>query len=230
MRTRKTIKTGLIAAIFSGLFIPVACNSSLEPNIEAKSINKSLETVELNQFPIEALSSDEVKGVLFMREEEKLARDVYTVSYATWGRRIFNNISMSEQRHMDALKRLIEKYDLDDPVKIDSVGVFRNDTLQALYSTLTLQSEGSQQEALKVGALIEEIDILDLQEQLDKYVDNEDITFVYKNLMRGSHNHLRAFVRNLSRMGVEYEPQKLSAEQYQAIISSSSQRGRRGRN
>lgn len=98
--------------------------------------------------------------------------------------------------------------------------MFKNETLQDLYNTLIDQGCVSLIEALEVGALIEEIDILDIQNELDEHVDNQDVTFVYDNLLKGSRNHLRAFVRNLSRQGVEYTPQKLSEEQYLAIINA----------
>ena len=165
-----------------------------------------------------------------MREEEKLARDVYMDLYSKWGRRVFDNISESEQQHTDAIKTLLDKYKIDDPVKVDSIGIFQNEVLQNLYTSLTEQGSTSLIEALKVGALIEEIDILDIQKELDEHVGNQDITFVYQNLMRGSRNHLRSFVRNLSRQGVEYVPQKLSAEQYLEIINSAHERGRNAYN
>ncbi|MCK4558232.1 MAG: DUF2202 domain-containing protein [Calditrichia bacterium] len=114
----------------------------------------------------------------------------------------------------------ILRYELDDPVGTNSLGVFKNETLQDLYNTLIDQGCVSLIEALEVGALIEEIDILDIQNELDEHVDNQDVTFVYDNLLKGSRNHLRAFVRNLSRQGVEYTPQKLSEEQYLAIINA----------
>ena len=126
---------------------------------------------------------------------------------------------------MDAIKTLLDRYELDDPVGIDSIGVYKNEILQDLYNVLIEQGNVSLIEALKVGALIEEIDILDIQHDLDENVDNEDVAFVYDNLLRGSRNHLRAFVRNLSRQGVEYAPLKLSEEQYLAIINSEWERG-----
>ena len=179
----------------------------------------------LEEFPMEKLSTGETEGLIFMREEEKLARDVYLSMYDKFGRRIFNNISQSEMRHMDALKVLLERYELDDPVAVDSVGIFRNQELQELYQTLIDQGSVSIEAALKVGALIEEIDILDIQKELDQHVDNQDISFVYNNLLRGSRNHLRAFVRNLNRQGIEYSPEKLTREEYNLIISGEWERG-----
>jgi len=82
----------------------------------------------------------------------------------------------------------------------------------------------SLRDALEVGAAIEEIDILDLQEHMAE-TDNDDITLVYENLMKGSRNHLRAFVSTLEKQGFEYASQYLSQEEYEDIISSPVERG-----
>ncbi len=172
---------------------------------------------QVNQLPKQELSEDETAGILYMREEEKLARDVYAAMYDKWGFRIFENIAKSEQVHMDAVKALIEKYGLEDPAK-DGYGTFTNPELQKLYDELVRLGNKSEAEALKVGAMIEEIDILDLKERLSQ-TDNEDIKLVYENLMRGSENHLRAFVSNLERYGTKYEPKYLSEDEFEQIIS-----------
>ena len=82
------------------------------------------------------LTEHEEEHVVYMREEEKLARDVYLAMYDLWGMRIFSNISESEQRHMDALERLIECYDLEDPVTDDTPGQFTNPVFTQLYEGL----------------------------------------------------------------------------------------------
>jgi hypothetical protein len=97
-------------------------------------------------------------------------------------------------------------------------GEFSNETLQKLYQNLTERGSLSVEEALRVGAAIEEIDILDLEERMAQR-EREDILLVYSNLMRGSENHLRAFVNNLERQGFEYSPEYLSQEEYDGIIS-----------
>ena len=219
MRFSHLIRILTLTAVAIGLFNLISCTSSLEAGSEINKTNKLITALTIEEFPVEELSEGEIDGLIFMREEEKLARDVYIAMYDKWGKRVFNNISESEQRHMDAIETLLDRYELDDPVGIDSIGLFKNEILQDLYDTLIEQGSVSLVEALKVGALIEEIDILDIQHELDENVDNQDVTFVYDNLIKGSRNHLRAFVRNLSRQGVEYTPQKLSAEQYMAIIN-----------
>ncbi len=226
MRHINLFKAILLAVVVSSLLSVTACNSALEANSNRDALSMDAASINIDQFPEEELSETETNGLLFMREEEKLARDVYKTLYTHWNLRIFNNIPRAEQQHMDAIKLLLDRYQLEDPVGDDSLGVFKNETLQGLYDTLIVQGSVSLVEALKVGALIEEIDILDLQRELDDNVDNQDITFVYQNLMKGSRNHLRAFVRNLSKQGVEYAPQKMSEEQYLDIINSDWERGR----
>jgi hypothetical protein len=215
-----------LSAVAIGLINLMSCSSSLEAGTENSKNNQFITSLTIEEFPAEELSQGEMDGLIFMREEEKLARDVYIAMYDKWGRRVFNNISESEQKHMDALKTLFDRYELVDAVGENALGEFKNETLQDLYNTLIEQGSISLIEALKVGSLIEEIDILDIQYELDKHVDNQDVTFVYQNLLRGSRNHLRAFVRYLSRQSVDYAPLKLSEEQYLAIINSEWERGR----
>lgn len=167
------------------------------------------------------LSQEEADALVYMVEEEKLARDVYNVLYATWGSSTFQSIAASEQTHIDSIKNLLAVYGLTDPSS-SQAGVFSDPELQALYDQLVARGSQSLAEALKVGGAIEEIDILDLQERLAQ-TDNADIQQVFNNLLSGSGNHLRAFVNALQRQtGEVYQPQYLSAEAYQAILSASS--------
>jgi hypothetical protein len=166
------------------------------------------------------LSEDEASGLLYMREEEKLAHDVYIALYEKWGIPIFQNIAESEQTHTDAVKVLLDAYGLADPSEGKAPGEFENSDLQTLYDQLTAQGNQSLEDALKVGAAIEEIDILDLENHLAQ-TENSDIRMVYENLMKGSRNHLRSFTSTLGRQtGQTYQPQYLSAEVYQNIVGS----------
>lgn len=180
--------------------------------------NCSLLRQELDAMPMEELSEDELAGIAFMREEEKLARDVYLFLFERWGTRVFDNISRSEQTHMDAIDIIQERYDLPDPAEGNGVGVFENPDLQALHDQLVERGAESIIEALRAGAYIEETDIIDIQEQIDEVVDNRDVELVYSNLLRGSKNHLRAFVRNLSARGIDYEAQVLEPERLEEIL------------
>lgn len=169
------------------------------------------------------LSEDEIEDLLFMREEEKLAHDVYTALYNEWGLQIFTNISDSEQNHTDSLATLISAYGLDDPYQ-EGVGVFTNSEFTDLYNQLVEAGSASVEEALKVGALIEDLDIVDLENAMER-TENTSITTVYENLQRGSRNHIRSFTSMLSRYGETYEPQYLSVDEYEEIITSAQERG-----
>jgi hypothetical protein len=142
------------------------------------------------------LSQQEIESILLMREEEKLARDVYLALGKQWNVPVFANISRSESRHMAAIKGLVKKYGLQDPVVDDTPGVFTNPKLAQLYSDLVRTGSASIADAYKVGVRIEELDIADLQEGLTT-VTHSDVQRVYQNLLRASQNHLRAFTSQL---------------------------------
>lgn len=179
---------------------------------------------EVQSLSSQNISADEKEGLLFMREEEKLARDVYITLHEKWGLNIFKNISQSEQTHTDAVRTLLIKYNITDPVSDDSIGKFVNTTLTDLYGNLIIEGQKSLIDALKVGALVEDLDIKDLQKQIAQ-TDNEDIKLVYNNLMKGSRNHLRAFVSQIESRGSVYQPKYLTQEEFDAIISSPRETG-----
>jgi hypothetical protein len=166
----------------------------------------------------QSISTPEMDDLLFMREEEKLARDVYLTLYEQWHLSIFKNIAASESAHMDAILALLENYGIDDPAAGKAVGEFTDPDLQALFDQLVIQGGQSLVEALKVGSAIEEIDILDLEERIAQ-TDRADITLVYESLLKGSRNHLRSFTKTLAQQtGETYVPQYLSQDSYDAIV------------
>lgn len=174
----------------------------------------------------QTLSAVEVENLMYMREEEKLARDVYVTMFDTWGLAVFDNIAASEQTHTDSVKNMIEKYRLADPVVDETVGVFVNQELATLYAQLIARGTQSSLEALHVGAFIEEVDMVDLAQAIEA-TDNADIRQLYENLMSGSRNHLRAYVGQIEDLGVVYEAQYLSQDEVDAIVDSPVERGRR---
>ena len=173
------------------------------------------------------LNTEEKAGILYMREEEKLARDVYEHLLEKYNSNPFGNIRHSEQNHMDRMEMLINNYQLNDPVKKtnDVRGKFVNSDLQKLYNDLIQKGEVSFTEALKVGAAVEEIDIADLDKELAK-TDKQDIINVYTALKRASENHLNAFVGRLKMQGVDYKPITLSQEDFDDIIANDRRGGR----
>ena len=172
------------------------------------------------------LTNAEKEDLLTLREEEKLARDVYLYAYDTYGLAISNNISQSEQIHMDKILSLLNKYGIDDPA-LPNRGEFNNKTLQTLYDQLTAQVDISELEALKVGATIEDLDIYDIEE-FETHTDKNDILDVYDKLKCGSRNHMRAYYGQLISRGYTYEAQFITATELSDIVNSD--RERCGRN
>jgi hypothetical protein len=165
------------------------------------------------------LSAEEIAGLKFMREEEKLAHDVYIFLYARWGNNVFSNIADSETTHTEAILALLVKYGIPDPAAGKPAGVFEDPALQTLYDTLIVMGSFSQIEALKVGALIEETDIRDIHLKED-VTDEPDILSVYANLLCGSQNHLQAYNSALLKKGVTYVPQVITQAEWDAIVNS----------
>lgn len=168
-----------------------------------------------------SLNNPEKDAILYMREEEKLARDVYEFLYAKWSSNPFGNIRQSEQTHMDRMKTLITTYKLTDPVENnkDKPGVFTNTLLQKYYNELITVGSQSLTEALKVWAKIEELDIADLEERIEQ-TKKQDILSTYNFLKMASENHLRAFVRRLKMQGVNYEPVILNKIEFDKIMAA----------
>jgi len=183
---------------------------------QTTSVNDTALNLALAGQPSGVLTSPEEEGLLFMAEEEKLAGDVYSSLNEIWSLRVFDNIGRAERTHQAAVETLLIRYSLAVPA--NPPGEFSNETLQSLYNDLVSRGGLSAEEALRVGASIEELDILDLEERIAQ-TDKEGIQLVYSNLKRGSENHLRAFVNNLERRGIEYRPEYLSLQEYNGIIS-----------
>lgn len=166
----------------------------------------------------DGLSDAEEAGLLWVREEEKLARDVYLALGEQWDATVFANIAVSDQAHMDAMLDLLVAYDLDDPAAGQPEGSFTDPELQALYDSLMAKGSTSLIAALEVGATIEDLDILDLTTRAAE-TDEADIQSVYANLTDGSRNHLQAFVRQLTARGVTYTPVYITQAEFDAIIA-----------
>lgn len=167
----------------------------------------------------DTLDAAETAALRYMREEEKLAHDVYTALHAVWGSKVFANIADSETTHTEAIRALLEKYGVDDPAAGKPAGVFEDPALQALYDQLVAMGKQDLIAALKVGALIEETDVRDIVAK-QAITDNADILEVYGNLLCGSGNHLRAFNEQLLARGVTYVPQVITQQEWDAIATA----------
>lgn len=175
----------------------------------------------------QALSNSEAELMAFMREEEKLARDVYDTLYEKWGLPVFDNISNSEQQHTTRVQGLLQTYGIADPVTDDTTGVFVNAELKALYGQLLDKGLASRLDALTVGALVEEVDIMDLQQAIANS-SQPMVSNVYNNLLRASRNHLRAFVGQIEQRGGSYVAQAMPQAEVDAIVNSPRERGNGG--
>jgi hypothetical protein len=165
----------------------------------------------------------EETAVLYMWEEEKLARDVYLTLADIWQLPIFGNIALAEQKHMDLVWKLIETYGIVHSFTEDTHGEFVNESLAELYSELVARGEVSLVEALFVGADIEDKDLFDLYEILEATY-NDHLELVFHNLAKGSRNHLRAFVGALEAQGETYTPQYLDSVTFEAILDADMER------
>ncbi len=194
----------LLLAVFVSSMTLVSCTTDDEENTDETNVT---------------LSQAEKDMLIQMREEEKLARDVYDYLYTSSGLQVFDNISNSEQMHMDKILVLLEKYNIPDPV-LPNAGAFSNPDLQNLYNQLIATGEASNEDALTVGATIEDLDIYDLDE-FSALTNNADILEVFENLNCGSRNHMRAFYSQLSLLGITYTPQYISQTKLDEIINSS---------
>lgn len=222
------INTLLLSSILIGVSSTSSCQktdfgpNNNATNSSALAANNML--AQIQNLPIEPINEAERNSLILMREEEKLARDIYLAMYNKWGANIFNNISSSEQTHMDAVLSILKKYQIADPIENNSPGEFQNTTLKNLYTVLLAKGSSSISEAYQVGATIEDLDISDLN-KIKSDVDNQDILFVYGMLTKGSRNHLRSFYKNIQNSGNTYTPQYISKEEFDSIVGSPMETG-----
>ena len=165
------------------------------------------------------ITEDDKEALLFMLEEEKLARDTYFYLDSVWSINTFANIKLSEQQHMDAVESLINSYSIS--YQIQPMGVFEDTLLQNFYNQFITDGVQSKVNALTIGATIEDLDIVDLREYI-AHTDNQNLIAVFENLECGSRNHLRSFVKDIVKEGATYTPQFLTQMDYDLIINSPS--------
>ena len=174
-----------------------------------------------------ALTETELASLLKMKVEEKLARDVYSVLYQKWGSQIFSNITAAESNHLNAIILLLTNYGATD-TSLGEAGVFTDSEVQRLYNELIANATLSIEAAYKTGALIEEMDIKDLNAALSG-TTNENMIMVFDKLLKGSRNHLRAFNLQLTTLGVVYSPVFINQADYDLIVNSSMEKGKQYR-
>ena len=99
------------------------------------------------------LTDSEADGLAFMREEEKLAHDLYVALADQYGLPVFATIARSESLHMDAMLTLLNVYDLPDPAAGKQAGEFTDAALQALYDDLLTRAQDSSPVIAAITAL-----------------------------------------------------------------------------
>ncbi len=165
------------------------------------------------------ISNQEIEDLQFSKEEEKLARDVYLYCHGVYQNPIFLNISESEQKHMDNVTFIMSKYNVEDNSSLIS-GKFNNEQLQKLYLELTGKAAISLNDAIWVGATIEDLDINDIK-GLKSHTSIPDIVRMYNVLSCGSQNHIRSFNQNLENLGMQYEAQFMDPGELEKILNTS---------
>lgn len=191
-----------------------------------------------------ALDATEASHLTFMREEEKLARDVYLTfagMYPSQG--VFNNIATtSEQTHTDTMRDKLVQYNLPDPNPDTnnlpaSIGVFSGaewgSYFTGKFNDLTAWGSNSELDALYAGAFIEELDMHDIadcpQIMVDNgyndpcglnYTDANGLINAYSSLIDGSESHLRSYVGQIEAVigAGNYQAQYLSQAEVDAIL------------
>jgi len=204
MKKYGTLGFWSLGFVIISAFFMMSCNDEENGNIQEASI----------------MTQTEKDALVFMIEEEKLARDVYAYLYELWDVIQFQNIKISEQSHMDAVEGLLKLYEMD--YVIMQGGAFQNTELQSIYDNLITKGKISLIDALTVGAIIEDLDIKDLEDWKLK-IDNIEINNVFASLQCGSRNHLRAFSNSLENQGVSYTPQYITQTEYEQIINSNNE-------
>lgn len=207
------------AALGTAVLTPLLTACGGGDDLAAASAELATTTAAAAATTAASLSTEEIAALRFMREEEKLAHDVYAALYSLWGANVFYQISLSETTHTEAILALLTKYGIADPAANTAPGEFADPALQTLYNTLMGMGQVNLIEALKVGALIEETDIHDIKEKV-AITDEADILNVYTSLLCGSGNHLRAFNEKLLEQGVSYVPQVITQAEWDAIANA----------
>jgi len=195
----KTLISNIFGLVFFA-FLLIGCDTNVvSPDNQTEVSKNGVYTLAFDDATTNGITQSEIDGLIHMRIEEKIARDAYIVLGSSWGEKVFLQIQVSEQSHMDAVKRMLDKFNISDPLLTDEVGVFPDayPEFQELYNQLIAQGSISLYKGLLVGVAIEELDIADLEELLET-TTNPGIIKLYTNLKNGSVSHLAAFNKHLN--------------------------------
>ncbi len=165
------------------------------------------------------VNDQEKSDLIFLREEEKLAHDVYIYAFRKYNNSTFSNIANSEQSHTNSVLNLLTQRNISDPTADLKEGEFLNQDLQSIYNSLVATVDSSENHALIVGATIEDLDINDIH-HFYSHTTNNEILLVYDKLTCGFRNHMRSFFKQLNTLGINYQPQFISVSEFNAIVNS----------
>lgn len=221
MKTSKLVFAAI--ALMSFIFVSFGCDAGVDNFLTSIVAASSEDEMGSDTVLTESeFTEDEWHDLLHLAEEEKLARDVYIYAYAKYALPVFNNISKSEQYHMERVLEILASFDVEDPTS-PVLGDFNNEELQALYDQLTSRVDISLLDALLVGATIEDLDINDINSFIAN-TDNTEMLGMYTSLNCGSRNHMRAFYRQLQLRDQTYTPVFISQDEFDAVINSDGER------
>jgi hypothetical protein len=234
---KKAMQFLAVAALMVTSIATTSCDKSSDasidstvPVLEVKSDGASL-VLSSNLASVlpasTAIATSEADMLTYMKEEEKLARDVYTTLNAKWNNQVFANIANAETTHTNAVVTLMANLGLTNTTLLP-VGEYENQEFYNLYNQLVAQGSVSLTEAYKVGALIEDKDIFDLSADMQS-TSNASIILVFENLKMASSNHLRAFTKQLTALGVTYTPKYIDQATYTQIVSTPMEKGKQYR-
>ncbi len=184
------------------------------------SMNVSLARANFNNFPFEDLSGQEEKGIVFVREEEKVAVNFYGMMSDLFGSEVLTQLAESERTHLGVTALPVEKYHLQDPTVDRTDGEFMSNSLQAHYDELIEEGSPSLSDAFIAGTTLQEASLVTIQNQLDRVANNRDLRNMYAALRVATRNHLRIMFREVTDHGGSYAPLFMEQAAFQAIVSS----------
>jgi len=190
----------LVAAL--GLAI---CNQTSAANPQLDQYDQSLDTYMAWQL-------------MYLHDQEKLARDINRTFYYTWGKPIFASIAESEQRHMNVLRAILDYYYLSALVETDEVGVFGAHHHTEAFTDLVNQGEVSLTEAYRAVGYLEEWDIREIRGSIE-FTQDQALIDTFSNLLAGARNHLRVFAARSNSLGYAYQAQMLKQSEVDDICS-----------
>jgi len=166
------------------------------------------------------LSPAETKALINLHDNQKLSLFVYDSLFAIWGINPFGNIRSAESQHVDFLVDVAENYSviLDKNGSTDNKPGFTTPQAETIYHESISKGSLSVIDALKRGALLEEMSLLALHEAKAVTIKS-DLLHTFDILAMGSKNNLQAFNKRLKMYGITYEPGLLDQKDFKNIIS-----------